>query len=95
MTTLVRTRSDRIGNSQGVRIPKVLLDRAQLGDEVELEVGDEQIVIRPVARAWQVGRIPSRWRRSQMASTLITLPAGQEDRWVQAQDRLRPQPAIA
>ncbi len=51
MTTHVRTRIVRIGNSQGVRIPKVLLDQAQLGDEVELEVGDEHIVIRPVARA--------------------------------------------
>lgn len=53
MTTLVRTRIIRIGNSQGVRIPKVLLDQAQLGDEVELEVGEGQIVIRPVARARQ------------------------------------------
>ena len=36
-----------------MRIPKVLLDQAQLGDEVELEVGDAHIVIRRVARARQ------------------------------------------
>lgn len=36
----------RIGNSQGIRIPKVLLQQSHLGTEVELEVEDEKIVIR-------------------------------------------------
>ena len=42
----MRTRIVRIGNSQGVRIPKLLLERSKLADEVELEAQDEQIVIR-------------------------------------------------
>ena len=36
----------RIGNSQGIRIPKVLLEQSHLGTEVELEVEDEKIIIR-------------------------------------------------
>jgi antitoxin MazE len=39
----------RIGNSQGIRIPKVLLEQSHLGTEVELEVEDEKIVIRPAS----------------------------------------------
>ena len=46
MTTLVKTRIVKIGNSQGIRIPKLLLDQSQLGDEVELEVEQGKIIIR-------------------------------------------------
>ena len=44
----MRTRVVRIGNSRGIRIPKVLLKQSRLGDEVDLNVEDDQIVIRPV-----------------------------------------------
>ncbi|MCL5966180.1 MAG: AbrB/MazE/SpoVT family DNA-binding domain-containing protein [Deltaproteobacteria bacterium] len=40
----------RIGNSQGIRIPKVVLEQTQLKGEVELEVRDQQILIRAVRR---------------------------------------------
>ena len=36
----------RIGNSQGIRIPKPLLEQTGLGEDVELEVRDDEIVIR-------------------------------------------------
>ena len=32
----MKTRIVKIGNSRGIRVPKVLLDQAQLPDEVEL-----------------------------------------------------------
>jgi len=51
MPAVVKTRIVKIGNSQGIRIPKVLLDQADLGVEVELEVRECQIVIRPAYRA--------------------------------------------
>lgn len=35
-----------IGNSQGIRIPKILLDQSGLSGEVELEVCEEGILIR-------------------------------------------------
>jgi antitoxin MazE len=43
---IMRTRIIRIGNSQGVRIPKKLLAQSGLGPEVELEVQGQQIIIR-------------------------------------------------
>ncbi|GAB4461010.1 MAG: hypothetical protein Fur0044_53040 [Anaerolineae bacterium] len=46
--TVVRTRLIKIGNSQGLRIPKVVLEQLNLRDEVELEVQENQLVIRPL-----------------------------------------------
>ncbi len=46
----MRTHIVKIGNSQGVRIPKVLLEQSGLKGEVTLEVTDGSIVIRPVQR---------------------------------------------
>jgi antitoxin MazE len=43
----------QIGNSQGIRIPKVLLEQTNLGKEVELEVKDQKIVIHPITRPRQ------------------------------------------
>jgi antitoxin MazE len=40
----------RIGNSQGIRIPKVVLEQTQLKGEVELEVRDQQILIRATTK---------------------------------------------
>lgn len=36
----------RIGNSQGIRLPKAVIDQCGLGKEVELEVDGAMIVIR-------------------------------------------------
>ncbi len=46
----MRTNIIRIGNSQGIRIPKILLEQSRLGTEVELEVENEMIVIRPATK---------------------------------------------
>lgn len=51
MTSVVRARIIRIGNSQGIRIPKLLLEQAHLGNEVELELGQDGIMIRSVQSA--------------------------------------------
>lgn len=51
MTIVVKTRIVKIGNSQGVRIPKLLLDQVDLGAEVELALQQNRIVIRPAYRA--------------------------------------------
>ena len=51
----IKTKIVKIGNSQGVRIPKVLLDQTNLDEEVELEVQDNSIVIRsslPARHGW-------------------------------------------
>ncbi len=41
----------RIGNSRGVRIPKVLLEQCRLGDTVELEVDKGHLTIRSAQQA--------------------------------------------
>ncbi len=53
MSTIVKTRIVKIGNSQGIRIPKVLLEQSNLFDEVELELESDRIVVRPVRTARQ------------------------------------------
>jgi antitoxin MazE len=37
----------RIGNSQGVRLPRAMIAQAGLGSMIEIEVADGAIVIRP------------------------------------------------
>ena len=44
----MKARLVRIGNSRGVRLPKPLIEEAGLSDEVELQVRDGSVVIRPV-----------------------------------------------
>jgi len=44
----VRSRIVRIGNSKGIRIPKPLLEEAQLKDAVDITVEDGALVVRPV-----------------------------------------------
>jgi antitoxin MazE len=49
----MKTRVVKIGNSQGVRIPKPLIEQAGLGVDVELEVEGYSVVIRPASRLRQ------------------------------------------
>ena len=46
----MRSRIVRIGNSKGIRIPKALLEEAQLKDEVDITVENGALVVRPVRR---------------------------------------------
>jgi antitoxin MazE len=48
MNTPVKTRIVKIGNSQGIRIPKLLLQQVGLSDEVEVEAQAGQLVIRAI-----------------------------------------------
>lgn len=45
---VVRTRIIKIGNSQGFRIPKLFLKQLNLREEVELEVQENRLIIRPL-----------------------------------------------
>lgn len=51
----MKARLVRIGNSRGVRLPKALIEQAQLGEEVDLRVDDGAVVITaaaPVRSGW-------------------------------------------
>ncbi len=43
----MKTNIVTIGNSQGIRIPKILLEQSKLSGEVELKVKGDSIVILP------------------------------------------------
>jgi antitoxin MazE len=45
-----KTRLIKIGNSQGIRIPKLLVDQVGLSGEVEIEADEGQLIIRPARR---------------------------------------------
>lgn len=53
MKNVVKARIVQIGNSRGIRIPKVWLDQLGLGDEVEVAVQKDTLVIRRAHRPRQ------------------------------------------
>lgn len=40
----------KIGNSQGIRIPKAIIEQVGLGQEIDLQVSGKRIILRPVKR---------------------------------------------
>lgn len=37
-----------IGNSKGIRIPKPILDQLQVKDQLDLEINNSQIILKPI-----------------------------------------------
>jgi antitoxin MazE len=50
ITMATTSRIVRIGNSRGIRVPKALLEQAQLPDEVELHAEPGRLVVRAARR---------------------------------------------
>ncbi|MFN6559545.1 MAG: AbrB/MazE/SpoVT family DNA-binding domain-containing protein [Nostoc sp. ChiSLP01] len=46
MGAAIRTRIVKIGNSQGIRIPKPLLEQSGIQTEVEIEVHNDRLILR-------------------------------------------------
>lgn len=53
MDTAIKSRIVKIGNSHGIRIPKLLLDQLGFGTEVEIAVEQNTLIIRPLAHPRQ------------------------------------------
>jgi antitoxin MazE len=49
----MRARVVKIGNSQGIRIPKTILEQTGIMNDVELDVEKDRIVIRPISNPRQ------------------------------------------
>ena len=86
MTTVVKTRIIKIGDAQGIRIPRRLLDQTGLGEEVELELRQNRIVIRPVYRAryaWesQFKAMAEQGDDKLLNGDVLTLTTWDEDEW--------------
>jgi antitoxin MazE len=57
MPATIKTRLVRIGNSQGIRIPRVVVEQTGLQGELELVIRDRQLVVRSTSRpraGWEV-----------------------------------------
>lgn len=48
MSIAIRTRIIKIGNSQGIRIPKTLLEQSGIQTEVEISIDGDRLTIRPL-----------------------------------------------
>jgi antitoxin MazE len=51
MSTAIKSRIVRVGNSQGIRIPKTMLEQSGILENVEIEVKNNQIVITAATKA--------------------------------------------
>lgn len=49
----------KIGNSRGIRIPKSVIDQLYIQDKLELEVHENEIVLKPVK-----GKVRDGWREA-------------------------------
>lgn len=68
MSTVINGRIIKIGNSQGIRIPKLLLEQSGIKENVTIEVRDGQIAISAAASA-RTG-----WAEAFCAATVDDLP---------------------
>jgi antitoxin MazE len=71
---IAKARIVRIGNSRGIRVPKSLLDQAQLPDEVELQAEPGRLVVR-AARGPRAGWAEAaKAMRADAADRLLDAP---------------------
>jgi antitoxin MazE len=82
----MKTHIVRIGNSQGVRIPKPLLEQTGLRGEVEITAEDGSLVIRPVKRpreGWTAAfqEMARRGDDALVDAVAPTLSTWDEDEW--------------
>lgn len=69
MNTVVKTRIVKIGNSHGIRIPKLLLEQVGLTGQIEVEVQTNQLVLRPASEQARQG-----WEVQFQAMTAFSMP---------------------
>jgi antitoxin MazE len=74
ITVTAKTRIVRIGNSRGIRIPKTLLEEAELPDEVELHAEPGRLVIEGVRCARNGWAAAARRMRSRSDDRLLDEP---------------------
>jgi antitoxin MazE len=87
VSSVSRTRLVKIGKSRGICLPGLLLDLVELDDEVELEVQDGQVIVRPVPRprrGWEIEFDGMTARRDDrlLDSKAFSLTSWDEEKWV-------------
>jgi antitoxin MazE len=80
----VKTRIVRIGNSRGIRVPKTLLDQAQLPEDVELQAEPGRLIVRAARQPRAGWADAARIMRAREDDRLTLPPAGtafDRDEW--------------
>lgn len=82
----MKTRIVRIGNSQGIRIPKPLIEQTGLSGEVEISVQDNSLIVKPAAKpraGWAVAfqAMADEGEDALVDGDLPSLTAWDEDEW--------------
>jgi antitoxin MazE len=82
----MKTRIVSIGNSQGIRIPKPLLEQTGLSGEVEIRAKEHALVIRPIrkARAGWAGAFQKMVQRGHdvfLDDAVLSLSGWDEGEW--------------
>ena len=71
-----------IGNSRGIRLPKMVLESLAIKDKVEMEVTETSIVLKPLQEAprqgWQEAFAQMHLQGDDM---LEDIPAGEDFEW--------------
>jgi antitoxin MazE len=77
------TKIQKWGNSQGLRIPRGILEKARIsvGDEVEILLEDDVIVVRPIKR------IRGRYNLAQLLAEIPENYTAEELDWEEARGR--------
>jgi antitoxin MazE len=84
---IARARLVRMGNSRGIRLPRLFLEEAELDEEVELEVQEGQVIVRLVPRPrrdWEkeFQGMTARGDDRLLDSKAFTLTSWDEEKWV-------------
>jgi len=84
---VARARLVKMGNSQGVRLPRLFLEQAGLDEEVEMEVLDGEVIIRLVPRPrrnWEkeFDGMTARGDDRLLDSKAFSLTGWDEEKWV-------------
>ena len=78
---LMKAKIVKIGNSQGIRIPKPVLEQTRLKDEVEIKVENERIVIAPRLQPRAGWSEAFREMRNRHDDQLLDAPLPSLTRW--------------
>jgi antitoxin MazE len=86
MGNSIKTRIVKIGNSRGIRIPKILLDQAKLGDEIEMELKGDKLIIHSLQnprQGWdeQFVEMARRGDDKSLDSEAANLTSWDKDEW--------------
>lgn len=75
---VTRTRIIQIGNSKGIRVPKLLLEQAELPDEVELQAERGRLIVRAARGARAGWADAAKIMRARGEDQLLDAPTSSE-----------------